>query len=630
MNISNKKNELASQDYCSEPFLYEDDINDVNEVFFHENELFFDEKCYSVSNCYFLPIKALSNYIQNVECLGSTTLISHTIDYNENVIELECLTIQEFSDIVLTVHFSDFSSVLRIFIYCDSLNRCFFSSRSFYDAFNNSKYSESLEKLNQSNNVDSFTVKGPFIIINNLTATGSLYWKDENNNQYPLIGVYVDLTIPNSTYHQGVYTNSNGQYSFTINNVLVLTILGSPTLSFSVQSKTIDSLVINRNSSLYSFNFVENYTGNPIISSTHTFNPNNSTDRTNGEVFYITQESHYYSSYFSNLSNEPLSNLNIFYDRSGNANWSSFGFDSTINSLFIPYYYSANTNYPHPFCSWDQFGHEYGHKIEYEYSLSSITNLNHVISSNLIDLYINDSSYGSSNPIYDGLTVSWNEGLATYLSLSAQKSFPSLLQTNITYLGDYKYTSSLAFECCFDLDRFDCSYNYFNGDASESTVTAILFNLFDSVPTTNDFFSLSDTNIWSCLIDCNAINLSQFISYMYNDYSLNTNNFAELLSNCGLVDSYASLSSTNLLTWSSNSGSVNRPFNSFVVMFYNHQYQSIFQTQSLTSNSYQLTRDDVEDIRDATLNYFFAKISYTCSDNYSTGPYYSIYFEFPI
>ena len=611
-----------------------DDIVDTTD---EDKIIYFNDDVCSNTRGFILPFMLQCEQLFDYNISGSIWCDKNDASYSDGILNLSAFSNSVYSDLVLTVDTNRGVDILRLFVFTSNENQSFFSTQSYSDAKNKEKGFADYSVLTSYDfSLQNNTAYRKIVTIQNLNVYGQIKWTTDTGYSYSLRGVSICVSVPFSAYYFSAYTDSNGNYSTTITYLsYIIPSSFEPKIVLTINASTETSVIIDENSTQYSYSLSANYSNQSYINLSKTFDPNSGSESFFGKVFYLTQQEYHYSTYFASLTGQSMTNTFIRYSSNSDL-YPSFMYYSNNNTLEIPYYTSSGPSFPSSYNAWDIFGHEYGHKIEHMFSLSVFHSLPHYIDWNLIDMFTTNpngvlNGHPVTNPRVQGIEVAWSEGLATYLSLSAQHYFPSFLRNSIAFpfIDDGSY-SGKTFVYHYNYDDSNWSSSVFAGEANENSVIAILFNLFDTDITFHDKHAYGDSLVWFCLTDSGATNLSDFFNYLYTDFGINKPNIALSLKVTSVIDDYITCSDTNLLTWTSNSGSALYPFNSFDLLFYSFQGNLIMSKTGLSATSYQLTIDDVDYLRDCTLNYFFVQVVYRCNYSFPSGPYYSTFHQFDI
>lgn len=283
------------------------------------------------------------------------------------------------------------------------------------------------------------------------------------------------------------------------------------------------------------------------------------------------------------------------------------------------------------FWSFDVVGHEYGHHLENSFNFSANVGGTHLVSRNLIDFFhegdprYNIPSLPLNQAIEKGLKLAWNEGWATFYSITAQQTFPFDIK-NIHYVGDSSYNSYNGLN--YNLD----SYRYRLGDACEGTISNLLYKLSSSNNDQYDTFTISLNEIWRIITGYRPTSLSAFINGLYEE-NYNEMEIGKLLSHFNITTNNISVSDNSVSTsptfsWTNYRGSNYLYYDSFEIYIYNDDFDLIHWDNNLffiTNNIYNYTMNYTYwlTILNEIDSYFYVSIYEKQNLSYGCGNYYS-------
>ena len=352
--------------------------------------------------------------------------------------------------------------------------------KSIYDD-NFSEYSEKVfsysgsiyrEELNARGNKDTY-------------ADGTLLWRDNNGATHSLQMVKVELYDDNSVIDDllaTTYTNSFGYYSFVFqNNDSIFDHYGSD-IYVKVYAGDNNDYVVQPNETKYSKAVMGTgyYFNDVTTGSTHTFDDyifemNDST----GQAMQISQAIIAAREFArSQIGHMPQAVRTIYPDYGSICNY-------TDNNKTIHIVNGISATGLHSYESWDVIMHEYGHHIENELNIINSPGGEHYISHNMIGEQVEVSA--GVYHIYtkdEGIRLAWAEAWATVFGIIAQYETPMYVST-IPTVCDMSYTAYNNVDYSIE----SCPHR--KGEGCESSIEAILWDLYDSNPDLNDYIDLT-------------------------------------------------------------------------------------------------------------------------------------------
>ena len=428
-------------------------------------------------------------------------------------------------------------------------------------------------------------------------VAGYISWSDDASGVHAADGVKVELYAINGsteTLVGSTYTVSSGGYSIAFSSSIT-----SQPVKFKVASEG-TNITVRQASSPYSIYKYESSTFSVSTFTKASYTANNTTNI--GQSISIQQAMAMANKYIYSLDSSYLSNINVYYP------------NSYSNSYFSPSSVAIYIKQGHQY-EWDTLQHEYGHYVQHHYSIANSPGGTHYLSANLADS-LNDKSAG--------IRLAWGEGWATYFAINLQKEMSASIYY-IPHVGDTHYQDSSN---SIDLDIEYLPTNYRKGEANESTVCAVLYDMTDGYNSAeDDNVYFANNNIWDITKSNNCTTLSEFITAFYAagfPYSTRLA-LGSTLTRYKVAASPYTPTGTNppTFSWLPQGGSTLFPNNSFKVVFLNSNYNVITYTSYTSSNSIQLTSYQWTQIQNAsTPVYYYIETNQT-EQNVETGPYYS-------
>jgi hypothetical protein len=220
---------------------------------------------------------------------------------------------------------------------------------------------------------------------------------------------------------------------------------------------------------------------------------------------------------------------------------------------------------------WDPIHHEYGHYVASIMKIDNSPGGDHSSSDNL-------SQSNASKAI--GIPLAWSEGWATYFAISGQ-NIKNAAALNIPLVGDTKY-QAWGGGLVYDVE----SSSILKGEDNERSVTATLWDLWDSANEGDDKSTISDKTVASTLKSAAVTTLGGAWNAFAALKSSNRDK-AELGGLFGLnkvapvitapADNVKPKASDPPLkfTWDANGGGTPNPLNDFKLVFYNETMTTV-------------------------------------------------------
>ena len=465
------------------------------------------------------------------------------------------------------------------------------------------------------------------------SVSGTLKWTDDSGNKHPLVGAKVTVTISGSWWSETTYTNSTGYYYISYNDIWYIG-SGKPMVHIYTDS---ESVCVSHNGIYEKTHEFNGSSGN--FSYSYTFDPLYDGDM--GKSVNILQAGINYANYAEYLNGgTPITKCTFNFPASINGGCYYDG----ANNVYITSS-DGKTGFPTSYSSWDVIGHEYGHHVQKCFGIAANPGGKHYVNQNIIDniydLRNNDGSrmYTLNESKDIGLRLAWGEGWPTFWATIAQSTFPNDVRSIVT-VGDLRYSSYLGFY--YDIDTYDATTNgtiigtKYRGDADEVAITSILYKLYSPTKDDYDSFSISDEELWTITISSKPHYFSQFIQALY-DRGYNRHDLGRLLSKYAVAVGEITVSNDALddyptFSWSSYMGSNYLYYNNFNLVFTDASGKEILRKNGISSVGnkcqYVLTGDEWANIIASSGNKYYAYVIARQTDNYTSGNYYSEYFEF--
>lgn len=298
----------------------------------------------------------------------------------------------------------------------------------------------------------------------------------------------------------------------------------------------------------------------------------------------------------------------------------------------------------HTYASWDVMQHEYFHHVQSMLNIKDSPGHWHALGTNMYIHYMShhgsnsssaclksDGKIGCANPSKEkakdaAIKITYGEAVASVLSGIAQKYFVDLgTLKNIKTVGDALYTAYNGAVIDYENQRNRI------GEVEETTICAILWDIYDDASDIRDTVSLGYQGFWNVLVENKNKTLSDFITTFYNMYPNYVHSIGDNLSYYRVAASHRSVSDVLLeklptFNWVEN-GSDNSAYNNniFEIIFYNKSKSEIF-SKKVAGTSYTLTASEWNNILSSRGDYFFWAIKASQKESNSglvTGPYMS-------
>jgi hypothetical protein len=461
-------------------------------------------------------------------------------------------------------------------------------------------------------------------------TSGTFKWTDDQGNVHPLIGAKVKITIGGSWWSSTTYTNQEGYYSFSYNDIWYIG-SGKPTITIYADNGELISVsnggtyAMSKEMSGSSGNFSWSYTFSPV------------TDGDMGKSIIIFQAAKSFADYAKSMNGgSPITFCTFNYP--GDPNYgSSYNGNNVVTITSKP---RDDSSLPNSYSSWDVIGHEYGHHVQKCYGITANPGGIHYVGHNNIDDQY-DTKDSNGNRIYTleeskerGLKLAWGEGWPTYWSTIAQFTFSADLKT-IPTVGDTWYTSYNGVK--YNLDSYSNPYAYNPwGDADEIAIQQFLYKLSSSETDQFDKFSIDSNTLWNITIENKPHTFYEFINDLYDD-GYNRYDLGTLLAKYSIAVSNITISNNYLdecptFTWSTDMGSDYLHYNNFDLVFLNPRGQEVLRKNNIITTgetgSYTLTKSEWASIISVYGRTYYAYIVARQTLSFTSGNYYSELFEF--
>ncbi len=261
------------------------------------------------------------------------------------------------------------------------------------------------------------------------------------------------------------------------------------------------------------------------------------------------------------------------------------------------------------YADWDVIMHEYGHHIAYNANIDNSPGGWHNLGVNMSDHYSGmdttncgadcarhrtNSPIGASGAKSAGNRIAWSEAWATVFGAIAQEYYYSKL-TGIPNVADKKYTDVTG--------SYSFEYSYESGcrtvgEANESSIIGVLWDLFDVGAEEDDNIGLGYQAWWDVTVNSKAKTFSELVQYFYQQYPEKEIALGANLTHYNIAPSEVSVngSTSKELTvtpptfiWEPQGGSQNFPNNNFTLIIYNSDCSAFLDFEVGASSSFTLT-----------------------------------------
>lgn len=456
---------------------------------------------------------------------------------------------------------------------------------------------------------------------------GVIVWADDNDSyshrcQYVRVDVY-DKEVGDPKLIATTYTDSNGYYSVTFENNSSIFELGGYDIYIEVFAGGPYGYVKKPNGGFHSISTVDEVIENVDNGSTSQINlkfvMNNSANIGGdlGRAFQISQPISVASRYAEEMNGSAMSAVSVVYPADGTI----CVYDDESKTIEIISGYSEDENVINAFEAWDVIMHEYGHHVQYEIGIINSPKGPHNRGENSID----KEEYTDENRKDKGTRLAWAESWPTVFGIMAQQYYISELQ-NIDTVGDENYTSNNGLNYSVETEEYSL------GEGSEDSIMYLLYDLYDSYNANDphDTVELSHYNMWAYVKASQAVTLSEFIQYLYENELCTIDGLGKLLSKCGMAATNLTVvaGKTPSFTWEGDGGSIKEPYDKYEVVFAISTGE-ILRINTGSAKRCILTKHQWEVLRDSGSNVIKWRVLSSGNLVYpSTGPYSTAWHTF--
>lgn len=276
---------------------------------------------------------------------------------------------------------------------------------------------------------------------------------------------------------------------------------------------------------------------------------------------------------------------------------------------------------------WDVILHEYGHYIQKKFDFLSNISGEHNFGICLA------TKYGKQI----GAKLAWQEGWPTYFSISSQLHL-NAASYNLPNVGDDVYTDvitgdtndiNISIETPLDNK---CEY----GEFSESVVAAFLLDIADDYNIgEDDRIEMGYSYVWNVIKNNKCLTLDEFNDILMDDLNaLEQSKIGKVMSNLTISpsldvpsDGTTIVVNNPTFSWIANGGKLNYENDRFNLVFYNNQYQKLWESSPVTDNEITLTANQWHNVLELNnnSNMFWAVKAYQ-TDEFISGYYLSEFY----
>lgn len=439
-------------------------------------------------------------------------------------------------------------------------------------------------------------------------VNGVLQWEDDNGDLHPLEYVYIilyDKQLTGERILASTYTNASGYYAFVFKNQDNWFENGGLDIFIKVYASGESIQVVNGTEAVYYWK--SSVVKNVATGSLTTFDAVFTMEENLGRAFQISQAVILASRYVKAMHGSYVSDVLVKYPHQESTDTAFYRrSNKTIN---IPGYVQDKQNLPQSYAAWDVIMHEYGHHVSFEFDIIDTPGGWHALNIDMADHF--RSHLDGTNEIECECTaipeaedckevanrIVWCEAWATVFGTMAQQFYP---HPEIETVGDAIYTTPYR-ASAVNLD----SFNLEDTESTEQLIARALWNFFDSTSSIFDELNLGHQLFWNITTSSKAKTFPEFMDY----YIANINN-VEYISSAAKINAYFNIAPRSFklkgetvtkeaptFTWSKIlSKSPYYRTMTYKVMFYDGNLQKIYESPSISDNTYTLSQESWDTI----------------------------------
>ncbi len=499
----------------------------------------------------------------------------------------------------------------------------------------NTYYKQFVElNINYEENIELSSMQGTaqtMAISRDTYVEGTIYW-GENSIAYPCQYVKVEIydeQIFGDDLLGTVYTDKNGEFSFTFENSAGFLVGNGADIYIVVYAQGERVVVKNQKGDIYSFNTIDDVRDNVATGSTTTFSliVNMSSDM--GQAFQISQPAIIASNYVKAMKGSYLPSVDVKFPIEGENCY----YSSNTQTIYMLRSKEEHTGPVPTYGSWDVVMHEYGHHVQHHMGITDSPGGTHYLRTNCIDYdyakLLDDFTENQRKEL--GVKLAWGEGWPTAFAIMAQEYYKDDL-LGIPTVGDTLYTA-------YNISGFDLENDlHYAGEGSECSIMGFLYDLYDMYdPDESEYdkVQLGHQLIWNYVMNSQAVTFWGFIQYLNDEELLSIDKLGLLLSNFGMAVIPIGITAIDTrylptFMWAGNGGSDLRPYDNYTIVFATDEGE-LFRRSSTDFRHYELTIEEWEQILATNSPQVKWRVLAGGTQDYVTGPYSSAWeaFELP-
>lgn len=475
----------------------------------------------------------------------------------------------------------------------------------------------------------------------NVNISGVVTWVDKDGRTHNASDVTVEILVDLQDYYMTlpaatVVTNTEGRYNVSISNEILPGDATVVNVRMRVSSVGGNINVVDRSLNTYSITktVVTNYVPQTALTLNFCIDAREYTDSADvlkAKAFRVHQALDLGARYVEAKKGSKLDSINAIYPT---AKTSSCYDNENIHI--------EDTDVD----EWDVIIHEYGHYVGEYYNIKT---------PNIGD----EHGIGECNNLTrgkgEGMPLTWNEGWATYFSISAQLEM-NAASLNIDHVGDLYYTdidyAKPEWTINVSLESPDVSEFQF-GESNEIALAAVLFDLADSGNANDENIELGFGFLWNFINDTQCKTLPAFLDALFLQGNLSGAQKREINRILTMYDIAPEPISPNdnvnsriysaapTFEWYKNGGvpphqeggvySNDYANNLFVLEFYNDDYELIYTTPQVQGDpgqgrcSYALSNAEWATLLNLADGVVHWTVKAWQTTEFTTGPYSSEY-----
>lgn len=480
-------------------------------------------------------------------------------------------------------------------------------------------------------------------------VVGTLRWQDDWGNWHPLqhtkISIYDEDPISDDNMGT-VYTDEDGDYIFSFDdNIDDLFDNSGRDIYIKVWPAGINSIVKTGSNNEYVIRTTTYW--DVTTGSITPINIDVYMNSDLGRAFQVSQAIITGANYASVMNGTTMANVTVRYPHNESSNGCFY--KNLNDTVYIVGNRVDDTKVIsgqilHSYASWDVIMHEYGHFVQDKLNIEDNPGGTHWSTVNMYDHYMSHHNGGPVTPDCDGdcanpsasnakdraIKIAYAEAWPSILGAMAQQYYINLgeLDNNIVTVGDDQYVS-------YNGATSDYNNGSRTGEAVESAVMGVLWDIYDNDTESYDNITLGHANWWNLTVGNSPKTFSAVVGRFYSLYSSYAmwDPFDKLLEYYKMSPDDINISGTIMsyltptITWTPNGTSSSLLNNSFRVMIYNSSYSLVVDYYT-TNTSTTLSQEQWNSVLSSGGDKFYITIGGSQTNGTSTGYYYSALKEF--